>query len=149
MNRLNQITTNLVVALSLLAMSVLAAAEDNLSVEEIVHRANYTAYYQGKDGRAQVSMVIIDSQGRSRERRFTILRLDVSDSDEVTDASYNGEQKFYVHFQRPADVNKMSFLVWKRLNDDDDRWLYLPALDLVKRIRKDGWSTLVFRRRQT
>ena len=28
----------------------------------------------------------------------------------------------------------MAFLVWKHLDRDDDRWLYLPALDLVKRI---------------
>jgi hypothetical protein len=28
----------------------------------------------------------------------------------------------------------MTLLVWKHLDRDDDRWLYLPALDLVKRI---------------
>ncbi|HPJ72376.1 MAG TPA: outer membrane lipoprotein-sorting protein, partial [bacterium] len=40
------------------------------------------------------------------------------------------------YFQRPADVNKMVFMVWKHAaaDRDDDRWLYLPALDLVKRI---------------
>jgi hypothetical protein len=39
-----------------------------------------------------------------------------------------------VYFHRPADVNKMVFMVHKKLDGDDDRWLYLPALDLVKRI---------------
>ncbi|MBW2064664.1 MAG: outer membrane lipoprotein-sorting protein [Deltaproteobacteria bacterium] len=39
-----------------------------------------------------------------------------------------------MYFHRPADVNKMAFLVHKHLDRDDDRWLYLPALDLVKRI---------------
>jgi hypothetical protein len=39
-----------------------------------------------------------------------------------------------VYFHRPADVNKMAFLVHKHVGDDDDRWLYLPALSLVKRI---------------
>jgi len=37
-----------------------------LEANEIVDRANATAYYQGKDGRASVKMVITDSQGRSR-----------------------------------------------------------------------------------
>ena len=107
---------------------------DDLSVDEIINQTNYHAYYQGKDGRAQVQMMITDNQGRVRERRFTILRLDASDSDSIVGNEYNGDQKFYVYFQRPADVNKMSFLVWKHLQTDDDRWLYLPALDLVKRI---------------
>ncbi|WP_461517722.1 outer membrane lipoprotein-sorting protein [Porticoccus sp.] len=111
-----------------------ASADTAPSVDEIIHRANQTSYYQGKDGRAQVMMTITDSQGRERERRFTILRRDVSDSDDIAGEAYNGDQQFYVFFQRPADVNKMAFLVWKHLGTDDDRWLYLPALDLVKRI---------------
>lgn len=103
-------------------------------IEEIVQHTNHVAYYQGKDGRAQVQMVITDNQGRSRQRSFTILRRDIPDSEETADKSYLGEQQFYVYFHRPADVNKMVFLVHKKLDADDDRWLYLPALDLVKRI---------------
>ena len=76
-------------------------------------------------GRANVHMVITDAQGRTRERRLVILRRDVKDG---------GDQKFYVYFQEPADVRKMVFMVWKHVDTDDDRWLYLPALDLVKRI---------------
>ncbi len=30
----------------------------------------------------------------------------------------------------------MTLLVWKHQDRDDDRWLYLPALDLVKRIAR-------------
>ncbi|NOZ24320.1 MAG: outer membrane lipoprotein-sorting protein [Planctomycetes bacterium] len=106
---------------------VAATAQDAPSVDEIVKKANHISYYQGKDGRAKVQMTITDAQGRTRTREFTILRRDVEDK---TD----GEQKFYVYFHRPADVNKMVFMVWKHMNKDDDRWLYLPALDLVKRI---------------
>ncbi|MCB2081331.1 MAG: outer membrane lipoprotein-sorting protein [Hyphomicrobiales bacterium] len=98
-----------------------------LSVEEIVAKANHAAYYQGKDGRASVHMVITDAQGRERTRDFTILRTDTDDKGDT-------EQKFYVYFSRPADVNKTAFLVWKHTKAEDDRWLYLPALDLVKRI---------------
>ena len=100
------------------------AAQD---VQNIVERASAAAYYQGKDGRASVHMSILDGQGRERTRDFVILRTDVDDVD-------NGEQRFYVFFSRPADVNKTGFLVWKHADANDDRWLYLPALDLVKRI---------------
>ncbi len=101
------------------------------SAAEIVDRANRAAYYQGEDGRARVSMEITDGQGRTRNRVFTILRKNVSDDPEAA-----GDQKFYVYFLRPADVNRMAFLVWKYVERgrDDDRWLYLPALDLVRRI---------------
>ncbi len=110
-----------------------SAAEADLSVQEIVDKTNYTAYYQGKDGRAQVAMTITDKQGRTRSRQFTVLRRD-DRAEDAKDAEFTGEQRFYVYFSRPADVNKMVFMVHKHLDRDDDRWLYLPALDLVKRI---------------
>ena len=92
---------------------------------EIVARANTAAYYAGDDGRAEVRMVITDAQGRTRERELIMLRRDVADG---------GEQQFYVYFEKPGDVRKMVFMVHKHLDRGDDRWLYLPALDLVKRI---------------
>jgi outer membrane lipoprotein-sorting protein len=94
-------------------------------VDEIVDRANKAAYYAANDGKADVSMTMTDSQGRERVREFTILRLDIADG---------GEQKFYVYFKKPEDVRDMVYMVWKRIGSDDDRWLYLPALDLVRRI---------------
>ncbi|MCB9091437.1 MAG: outer membrane lipoprotein-sorting protein [Halobacteriovoraceae bacterium] len=98
-----------------------------ISVDEIVQKTNHNSYYRGKDGRAEVKMVIKDSQGRERKRSFTILRLN-------TGKNKDGKQKFYVYFKRPSDVKKMAFLVWKQINQEDDRWMYFPSLDLVKRI---------------
>ena len=100
-------------------------AAELTDVEEIVAKANLAAYYAGKDGRALVKMTITDSAGREREREFTILRFDLEDG---------GRQKFYVYFKQPSDVKGMVFMVHKFTEKDDDRWLYLPALDLVKRI---------------
>ena len=96
-------------------------------VEVIVNKANLAAYYQSNDGRAKVSMKITDKKGQVREREFIILRKDIQDG---------GDQKYYVYFLKPADVRKMVYLVHKRsdLNKDDDRWLYMPSLDLVKRV---------------
>lgn len=97
------------------------------SIDQIIKKANHVAYYNGKDGRAKVQMLIKDSQGRSRKRSFTILRKNI-------DTKTDGEQKFYVYFNRPTDMQGTVFLVWKKMEGDDDRWMYFPALDLVKRI---------------
>lgn len=112
---------------------VMAASAADLTVDEIVEKTNRVSYYQGDDGRAEVHMRIVDGQGRERNREFTILRRD-EQKEGVEGDKYCGDQKFYVYFSRPADVNKMVFMVHKHLDRDDDRWLYLPALDLVKRI---------------
>ncbi|PHZ83451.1 outer membrane lipoprotein-sorting protein [Paremcibacter congregatus] len=109
-------------ALSLLGAAPAIAAD----AMDIVKKANHASYYVGDDGRAKVAMAITDDQGRAREREFVILRKDEDETD--------GPQNFYVYFNKPADVKKMVFMVHKNVDRDDDRWLYLPALDLVKRI---------------
>ncbi|MDD5255484.1 MAG: outer membrane lipoprotein-sorting protein [Candidatus Omnitrophica bacterium] len=96
-----------------------------LSVEEIVSKANNRSYYQGKDGSARASMVVTDAQGRTRQRQLTILKLNIQEG---------GDQKYYVYFHKPNDVKGMTYIVWKHAGKDDDRWLYLPAMDLVRRI---------------
>lgn len=102
----------------------LLSAQD-LSVDEILQKANQVSYYHGNDGRAKVQMLIQDEQGRSRKRSFVVLR---------KNTGANGEQKFYVYFNQPSDMEGMAFLVWKNQEGDDDRWMYYPSLDLVKRI---------------
>lgn len=107
-----------------LANTSFCLAQD-IGIDEIVKKANLAAYYAGQDGSSDVKMTITDSQGRQRTREFRILRLNLE---------AGGKQKFYVYFQKPADVAKMVFMVWKNVGADDDRWLYMPALDLVRRI---------------
>jgi outer membrane lipoprotein-sorting protein len=111
------------IAITLLLASVNAFA---LTVDEIVNKANEAAYYAGNDGFADVKMVITDAGGGERIREFRILRLNTGD----------GNQKFYVYFKEPADVRRQVFMVWKKVKQgqDDDRWLFLPALNLVKPI---------------
>jgi hypothetical protein len=113
-------------------MPLLAAAQNNADkqipdVQTIVNKANIVAYYQGDDGKANVKMTITDKQGQVRQREFNILRKDEQDG---------GDQKYFVYFLRPPDVRRMVYMVHKHadIDKDDDRWLYLPALDLIKRI---------------
>ena len=102
-----------------------AVAETLTDANEIVAKANLAAYYGGTDGRSEVRMIISDAQGRQQRRQFTVLRRDVEDG---------GDQQFLVVFSQPSDVRNTVFLVHKHIDRDDDRWLYLPGLDLVKRI---------------
>jgi len=92
---------------------------------EIVGRANLAAYYAGADGRAQVRLTIDDGGGETRTRILSIVRRDRSDG---------GDQDFLVVISRPADLRGTVFMVAKHPDGDDDRWLYLPDLDLVRRI---------------
>ncbi len=115
-------TYTLVLALMLFASSTFSS---EVSVQEIIEKANQVAFYQGDDGRAETRMKIVDGSGREQIRQFTILRKDIEDG---------ANQKFFVYFQRPSDVKRTTFLVEKNVGGDDNRWLYLPSLDLVKRI---------------
>lgn len=110
--------------LTLVAASAVAA-ETLTDADLIVERANEAAYYAGADGRSEVRMIITDSLGRQQRRQFTVLR---RDREEL------GDQQFLVVFSQPSDVRGTVYLVDKHVDRDDDRWLYLPGLDLVKRI---------------
>ena len=102
-----------------------ANAINLINAVEIISRANQASYYAADDGKAQARMKIVDAQGNQQIRQFTILRKDHSD---------DSSQDILVFFSRPTDVKGTVFRVAKKINRDDDRWLYLPALDLVKRI---------------
>jgi len=120
-------TTLLALVLNSVVHNADAAITQSVNVDEIVQEAEKAAYYAGEDGIADARMLIIDSQGRKQMRQFTILRRDITD---------NGDQQMMVFFSRPSDVRDTVFRVEKHadLKKDDDRWLYMPALDLVKRI---------------
>ena len=106
-------------------ITLAAKANPLENADEIIKRANLASYYAGADGRSEVRMIISDAQGRKQRRQFTVLRRDVENG---------GDQQFLVVFSQPSDVRNTVFLVDKHVDRDDDRWLYLPGLDLVKRI---------------
>jgi len=95
---------------------------------ELMNEAHKNYYYAGDGGSAKVTMVLTDKKGRTREREFWMLRADIADM---------GDQNYYTYFTKPADVQRTGFLVHKHADGDDSRWLYIPAVDLVKRIAAD------------
>ncbi|WDE08478.1 outer membrane lipoprotein-sorting protein [Thalassomonas viridans] len=113
-------------AMLLLTLPLSATAvSTQLPVDEIIHKANLASYYAGDDGSAEARMMIVDKNGSKQIRQFNILRKDIEDE---------GRQNMLVIFSRPTDVKGTVFRVEKQVAVDDNRWLYLPALDLVKRI---------------
>ena len=95
------------------------------SADEIMTRAHLAMYYPGEDLRARVRMRLTSKAGGERLREMTLTRRDLKEG---------GEQRYFIYFHRPPDVREMTFLVWKYPGKDDDRWLYIPAIKLVRRI---------------
>lgn len=103
-----------------------AAAQ--LTVEDIVERSLETFYYAGDDQRARVVMRLINSQGKERRREMTLLRKNLG---------AEGEQRYFIYFHAPGDVKGTTFMVWKYPAREDDRWIFIPAIRLVRRIAAD------------
>ncbi|MBI2414012.1 MAG: outer membrane lipoprotein-sorting protein [Deltaproteobacteria bacterium] len=94
--------------------------------EEAMKNAQAAFLYQGKDFKARVVMRLIGKSGSERAREITMLRKNYGES--------GGDQKYFMYFYQPADVKNMAFMVYKYPGRDDDRWLFVPALNMVRRI---------------
>ncbi len=118
------------VVLVLLALATLFSLASRARAEEpdgakIMEKSHLAYYYAGDDGRSEVEMTLVDRKGKERIREFTMIRLDIKEG---------GEQRYYTYFTAPADVRRTTFMVIKKVPGDDDRWIYIPALDLVRRL---------------
>jgi hypothetical protein len=97
-----------------------------LTGEEAMRRSQAAFLYPGKDFKARVMMKLVAKDGQERVRELTMLRKNAG--------APGGEQKYFMYFFQPADVKGMTFMTYKYPAKDDDRWLFVPALNLVKRI---------------
>lgn len=97
-----------------------------LTGEEAMRRSQAAFLYPGKDFKARVVMKLINKDGQERVRELTMLRKNI--------AGPGGEQKYFMYFFQPADVRDMTFMIHKYPAKDDDRWLFVPAINMVKRI---------------
>jgi len=118
--------------LTLLALLLLNAPAYAVDADSLMAQSHQVYYYAADGGQARVTMTLTDKKGNTRIREFWMLRRDVADM---------GDQRYYTYFLQPADVRRTAFLVHKNAAGNDDRWLYVPALDLVKRIAADDRRT--------
>ncbi|MDP3981747.1 MAG: outer membrane lipoprotein-sorting protein [Chlamydiota bacterium] len=106
-----------------------------LSAQEIIAKSRLAFYYAGNDGKAKVMMELVNKAGQRRIRELTMLRKDYQEG---------GQQKYFTYFHKPSDVKDTTLMVYKYPDRDDDRWLFIPAINLVKRIAaNDKYSSFV------
>ena len=96
--------------------------------EEIIRRSALVQFSSGNDMKTKVTMRLLSKEGGERVRVLIMARRNVKTG---------GDQKYFILFLQPADVRDMTFIVWKYPQRDSDRWLYIPAIKLVKRIAAD------------
>jgi outer membrane lipoprotein-sorting protein len=73
---------------------------------------------------AELTMILFNKQGESTERKMRSKALEVMD---------DGDKSLLI-FDSPLDVKDTVFLNVAHKSQDDDQWIYLPALKRVKRI---------------
>ncbi|MBM3777598.1 MAG: outer membrane lipoprotein-sorting protein [Acidimicrobiia bacterium] len=119
------------VALLAVAVSGTVAAPQNrsagsagrLTAEAVVRRAQDRD--TGRDSVAEMRMRLFDRQGRVRERQMRLSTLRGS----------GGEgDRTLARFTYPSDIKDTALLVREHEAEDDERFLYLPALGRVRRI---------------
>jgi len=113
--------------LCIMQLASISAAE--LSPEEIMQRVDERA--DGNSAVAEYTMVMIDRRERQRLRDLKIYSKD-----------FGADTKTLSLFESPADIRGTAYLNldWNDPARDDDSWLYLPALQRVKRIASSDTS---------
>ena len=119
--------TALIFGLPLLFSAALGAAE--YSAAEVMHMVD--EQYDGDSSIAEITMVLIDRRDRQRVRDLKLYSKD-----------YGVDTKTLSLFESPADIRGTAYLNfdWKESLRDDDSWLYLPALQRVKRLASSDTS---------
>ncbi len=107
-----------------------------MTADEVMRKSQAAFLYQGKDFKARVMMKLISKGGQERVREMTMLRKNYG--------APGGDQKYFIYFFQPADVKDMTFMVYKYPGRDADRWLFVPSINMVRRIAaKDKYSSFV------
>lgn len=106
----------------------------------LVLAQDFTAYdvmkqvderYNGDSSVGEYTMVLIDRRERQRVRNLKIYSKD-----------FGEDNKALSLFESPADIRGTAYLNfdWQNEDRDDDSWLFLPALQRVKRIASSDTS---------
>ncbi len=99
-----------------------------LRAVQIIEKSQLAFYYQGDDMKAKIVMELIAKGGGKRTRVMTLLRRNETEGK---------NQKYFIYFHEPGDVRRLTFMVWKYSAKEDARWIYVPAVDLIRRIAAD------------
>lgn len=81
----------------------------------------------GKDATSLLTMSLTEKGRAPRERVMLTYRLDIKPGDVAT----------LIRFIEPADIEGTGLLTMDYASKDSDQWIYLPALDRVRRVASD------------
>ncbi len=79
---------------------------------------------------ARQTMILRNKQGQESQRQLRFRAIEIEG---------DGDRSMFV-FDEPRDVKGTALLVHAHAKEDDDQWLYLPALKRVKRISSSNRS---------
>lgn len=117
-NLINIKIPTLMIIVAMLSWACPAVAMDGVQIAQKVVDRN-----DGQDATSKIRMLLIDKRGNKRFRNLiTVVK------------KYGDLSKSYMRFTSPADIDGTSFLTWENKDRDDDQFLYLPALQRVRRI---------------
>jgi len=108
----------LIIIVAMLSWACSAVAIDGVQIAQKVADRN-----DGQDATSKISMLLIDKRGKKRFRHLiTVVK------------KYGDVSKSFMRFTSPADIDGTAFLTWEDKDREDDQFLYLPALQRVRRI---------------
>lgn len=120
-NKLKAIAAGIIAASSL-ALAAPSWASSDLTGEDIIKR--YADNRLADNEHASVTFILRNAKGEERTRQFNWYVKD----------HQGGNRDVLVKFIAPQDIANTSFLIKEHIEQDNDRWLYLPALKRVRRI---------------
>ncbi len=125
----------LFVGTTAVAQSAPKPAPAALSATRIIQREQQAFYYPGATMKAKVIMQLVTDTGSTRTRVLTMLRKNVPGG---------LDQKYFLYFHQPGDIRGTAFLAWKYPDRETDRWIFIPAVNMVRRIAaSDSRSSFV------
>lgn len=117
----NTMIASVLIAL-LLSPTANAKVDSDPKGEDIAEKCDKASRgFKGED--STMKMDIISSSGDKIYRNLVLKKKEVSDGERII-----------MHVESPADVKGTKLLTWTHRTEDDEQWLYLPAMKRVKRI---------------
>lgn len=114
-------------AIALTVFSGLAQAQ-SLTAREIMEQVD--SRYTGDSAVSEAQLILIDRNERERVRDLRLFSLEEE-----------GVSKAVTFFLAPADVAGTAYLSYDHDAQDDEAWLYLPALKQVRRVAASDRSS--------
>ena len=78
---------------------------------------------EGNASRREINMTLVDRRGKSRQRTAEVHRTEINEIDYAL-----------IRYTAPKRIRHTAFLSHDKVNDNDERWLYLPVTKKARRI---------------